>query len=181
MPSTTVTEADLIDAAGNRLNQQSVTGLLINTEISLPKGEKLSMGKVIQRSIDEHGKLVGTYDDNPILNSNIYEVEFLDGEIKEFAANILAETCLYQVDPNGHHSRLLDCITNVRYDDRGITKADGYNPAKQGQLKSRQTTIGWHFKIRWKYGTKQWVPLRLIKEPYPIVVADFVKAIGIDN
>ena len=71
MPSTTVTEADLIDAAGNRLNQQSVTGLLINTEISLPKGEKLSMGKVIHRSVDEHGKLIGTYDDNPVLNSHI--------------------------------------------------------------------------------------------------------------
>ena len=42
-------------------------------------------------------------------------------------------------------------------------------------------TVGWHFKIRWKDGTKQWVPLSLIKEPNPIEVADFVKAIGIDN
>ena len=82
-PSKTVPEADLIDAAGKHLNQQSVTDLLINAEISLPKGEKLSMGKFIRRSIDEHGKLIGTYDDNPVLNSHIYEVEFPDGEIKE--------------------------------------------------------------------------------------------------
>ena len=115
--STTVPEADLIYAAGNHLNQQSVTDLFINAKISLSKGEKLSMGKVIRRSVDEHGKLIGTYDDNPVLNSHIYEVEFPDGEIKEFAENILAENCLSQVDPNGHHSQLLDYITNIRCDD----------------------------------------------------------------
>ena len=104
--STTVPEADLIDAAGKHLNQQSVTDLFINAKISLPKGEKLRMGKFIRRSVDEHGKLIGTYDDNPLLNSHIYEVEFPDREIKEFAANILADNCLYQVDTNGHHSQL---------------------------------------------------------------------------
>ena len=81
-PSTTVPEADLIYAAGNHLNQQSVTDFLIDSEISLPKGGKLSMGKVIRRSVDEHGKLIGNYDDNPLLNSHMYEVEFSDGEIK---------------------------------------------------------------------------------------------------
>ena len=40
------------------------------------------MGKVIRRSVDEHGKLIGNYDDNPLLNSHMYEVEFSDGEIK---------------------------------------------------------------------------------------------------
>ena len=48
-----------------------MTDLFINAKISLPKGEKLSMGKVICRYIDEHGKLIGTYDDNPVLNSHI--------------------------------------------------------------------------------------------------------------
>ena len=105
-PSKTVPEADLIDASGKNLNQQSVTDLLINTDISLTKGDKLSTGKFIRRSVDEHGKLIGTYDDNPLLNSHIYEVEFPDREIKEFAANILADNCLYQVDTNGHHSQL---------------------------------------------------------------------------
>ena len=121
---TTVLEADLIDAAGKHLNQQSVTDFLINSKIYLPKGENLSMGKVIRQSVDEHGKIIGTYDDNPLLNNHIYEVEFPDGEIKEFAENILAENCLSQVDPNGHYSQLLDCITNVICDDRAITKAD---------------------------------------------------------
>ena len=46
-PSTIVPEAYLIDAAGKHLNQQSVTDLLINAKIYLPKGEKLIIGKII--------------------------------------------------------------------------------------------------------------------------------------
>ena len=139
------------------------------------------MGKVIRQSVDDHGKLIGTYDENPVLNSHIYEVEFPDREIKEFAANILAENCLSLVDPNSHPSQLLDCITNVRCDDLAIAKADGYNTSKRGQLKRCQTTVDWNFQMRWKDGTKQWVPLSQIKESNPIEVADFVKARGIDD
>ena len=113
------------------------------------------MGKVIRRSVDEHGKLIGTYDDNPVLNSHIYEVEFTDGQIKKFPVKILAENCLSQVDPNGHHYQLLHCITNVICDDRAIAKADGYNTTKRGQQKHRETTVGWHSETRWKDGTKQ--------------------------
>ena len=87
---TAVPEADLIDAEGKHVNQQSVTNFLINAEISLSQGEKFSISKVIRRAVDKHGKLIGTYNDNPILNSRLYEVEFPDGEVKEFSANILA-------------------------------------------------------------------------------------------
>ena len=91
------------------------------------------------------------------------------------------ENYLSQVDPNCHHSQLLDCITKFRCDDRAITKSDGYNTTKRGQHKRRQTTVGWNFEIRWKDGTKQWVPLILIKESNPIEVDNFVKSRGIDD
>ena len=48
----------MIDAAGNHVNQQSITDFLINGEISLTQGEKLSMGKVISHAVDEHGKII---------------------------------------------------------------------------------------------------------------------------
>ena len=98
------------------------------------------------------------------MNSHLYKVEFPDGEVKEFAANILAGNCMLQVDSNGHHSQLLDCITDVRCDDRDIAKADGYNTTKRGQRKRRETKVGWHLDTKWKNGKKQWVPLRLINE-----------------
>ena len=71
---TAVPEAELIDAAGKHVNQQLVTDLLINSTISIPQGDKLSMGKVIHRAVEKHGKIIGTYDENPILNIYLYEV-----------------------------------------------------------------------------------------------------------
>jgi hypothetical protein len=41
--------------------------------------------------MNDNGKTIGTYCDNPIMNSIVYEVEFPDGELREYAANILAE------------------------------------------------------------------------------------------
>ena len=59
---TTVPESDLIDSSVKHVNEQKVTYFLINAEIYLPQGEKLSMGKVIRCAVDEHVKLIGTYD-----------------------------------------------------------------------------------------------------------------------
>ena len=113
------------------------------------------MGKFILHVINEHGKLIGTYDNNPILNSHLYEVEFTDGEVKYFAANIILESCMLQVESNSHHYQLLDCITNVRCDDQAIAKSDGYNTTKREQHKRCETTVGWNFDIKWKDGTKK--------------------------
>jgi hypothetical protein len=71
---------------------------MINAEIILQQGDKLQRGKVKRRSVDDNCKTIGTYSDNPIMNSIVYEVEFPDGELKENAANVLAENMLSQVD-----------------------------------------------------------------------------------
>jgi hypothetical protein len=41
------------------------------------------------------------------MNSIVYEVEFPDGELREYAANILAENILSQVDYEGHTIMLM--------------------------------------------------------------------------
>jgi hypothetical protein len=51
--------------------------------------------------------VTGSYDSNPYLNSMIYEVEFPDGQIKEYAANIIAENMLTQVDSDGHSTTMM--------------------------------------------------------------------------
>ena len=37
-------------------------------------------------------KVVGSFSENPMLNTLVYECEFPDGTPKEYAANIIAET-----------------------------------------------------------------------------------------
>ena len=41
------------------------------------------------------------YDENPFINKIIYKVEFLNGDVKEYAANINAKNILTQVDSYG--------------------------------------------------------------------------------
>jgi hypothetical protein len=53
---------------------------MINGEIILQQGDKLQLGKVKRRSTDDNGKTIGTYSDNPITISFLYEAEFPDGE-----------------------------------------------------------------------------------------------------
>eukprot|EP00957_Ditylum_brightwellii_P091460 6964442-Ditylum_brightwellii.AAC.1 len=45
-----------------------------------------------------------------MLNSTIYEVEFPNGEIKEYAANVIAENILTQVDYGGFTTTMMEGI-----------------------------------------------------------------------
>jgi hypothetical protein len=98
---------DILDSTGKVLNQQSKWDKMINAEIIPQQGDKLQRGKVKRRSINDNGKTIGTYSDNPIMNSIVYEVQLPDGELKEYVANILAENMLSQVDHEGHNIMLM--------------------------------------------------------------------------
>ena len=74
------------------------------------------MGKVKGRSLGDDGKVVGSYDDNSILNSIIYDIEFPDRQVKQYSANILAENMLLQVNDNGHNWLMMDAIIDFKKD-----------------------------------------------------------------
>eukprot|EP00956_Cyclotella_meneghiniana_P034439 scaffold104886_cov86-Cyclotella_meneghiniana.AAC.1 len=174
--SAAVPEADIIDSTGKPVNQQSTADLLINAEVLLPQGEKDMMAKVVRRVVDQNGKAIGTYNENPVLNTMVYECEFPDGAVKEYAANVIAENILKQVDSMGRQSHVMDGIVGHRKTAQAITKENAFIVTKRGQKKLRQTTIGWDFEVQWKDGTSQWVPLKLLKESNPVDVAEYVKA-----
>ena len=90
----------------------------------------------------------GSYDDNPFLNSIVYEVEFPDGQVKEYAANIIAENMLSQVDSDGFSTQLMDGIFDFRRDNsEAVPREDMYVYNKNGTQKTRKTTIGWSLLI----------------------------------
>ena len=61
-------------------------------------GDLLVKGKVIGRSVEPDGTIIGSYDNNPMLNLFSYDVEFPFGQVKEYLANVLAENMLTRVD-----------------------------------------------------------------------------------
>ena len=108
---------DSVDSQGKLMNQLPAYNHLLNTEIMVQAEEGQVSGKVIKRAFDLDGKVTGKYDDNPYLNSIMYEVELADGRIKEYGANIIAENMLTQVDSNGFSLALVEGIIDYKHDD----------------------------------------------------------------
>ena len=63
----------------------------IESEVLLPRnGKEMSSAKVVSWVKDKYGKVKGTYNKNPILDTRVYDVMFLDGAVFQYAENIIA-------------------------------------------------------------------------------------------
>ena len=112
-------------------------------------------GKETQRTIGPDGQVTGTY-----LNSIIYDVEFPDGQVKEYAANIIAENILTQVDSDGMSTTLMEAIVDHQRDDeKALQHHDKYVQTKNGRCHLRKTTKGWELLIKWKDKSESWIKL----------------------
>ena len=149
---------------------------LVNAEVVLPHQDKQRYAVVLGRHKRDDGSTVGQKHNNPIFNSAVYDVQFPDGAVKQYAANVIAENLYAQVDVDGHTSLVLDSITDHRKDEAAVRKEDQYFKTKQGRKKLRQTTKGWELCVQWRTGEEQWVPLRELKQSNPVEVADYAQS-----
>lgn len=58
-------------------------------------------------------------------------------------------------------------------DKQAISKSDKYLIIKMGTRRLQKLTIGWRIKVRWHDGSEDWVPLKILKENYPIQMAEY--------
>ena len=178
-PTPLLDDEDPVDNQGRPISEQPLFDRLINAELSLPQGEEMQNARVLRRSKDQNGNIIGSYDDNPILNTIVYDVEFPDGVVKQYAANTIAENMYAQVDSEGYQYSLLDSIIDFGTDGNAIQKGNEYVITRRGQRCLRKSTIGWKLLVAWKDGSEQWIPLSIMKESNPVEVAEFAKARGL--
>ena len=172
-------DEDPIDGSGAAVFERPITDHWINAEVYLPQGEQLKAAKVKSRSQDQDGKIKGQYNDNPYLNTLTYNVEFGDGEIREYAANVIAQNMYSQVDDQGYHHMTLDSIVDFATDGNAVPKSQQYVTTPSGTRRLCKSTAGWTLLVKWVGGEQQWIPLSLLKESNPIEVAEFAVAHGI--
>eukprot|EP00980_Cylindrotheca_fusiformis_P010189 scaffold2267_cov92-Cylindrotheca_fusiformis.AAC.8 len=115
-----------------------------------------------------------------------YDVEFDDGMVKEYSANVIAEELFNQTDDEGFTVTHFDCILDYKKLPDAVPLSEAYVPTKwggkHGAKSLRKTTCGWEFLVQWKSGAgTQWIPLKDMKESYPVHTAEFTKACGIDK
>ena len=175
----TFLEADVVDAAGKPFMAHSLTDTLINAEVLLPREDSQAIAKVVRRMVDSEGKLIGEHNDNPLLNTLVYECVFDDGTTREYAANTIASNIFMESDADGFSSSFLYHIIDHKSSGEAIKMADKYITTKTGTRRLRQTTVGWKFLVEWANSSRQWIDLKLLKESNPVQVAEYVTACNI--
>ena len=135
-------------------------------------GGMMRSGSVKQRARDAKGDLFGTRYSNPILDTRSYEVEFPDGDVAEFTANVISENMFSQCDDAGNQYRLMSGIVDHKSNDKAVSNSDQYVVIR-GRKLPRNTTVGWKLCVEWRDGSTSWEQLSDMKEAYPVLVAKY--------
>ena len=95
-------------------------------------GDRQEFVRVEKRLRDTNGRPIGVDNDNPILYSRIYEVEYCDGYVATMAANVITENLFAQVYQEGNIFVLIDSIINTRTDGTQTLQQDVFVITKSG-------------------------------------------------
>lgn len=137
--------------------------------------------RVKEQAKDDEGRPIGVPNNNPMLDSRQYVVEYIDGETEVVTANIIAENILSQVDDIGHGRRQLDDIIDYRTTDAAVPKHEGWLTTETGQKRRKMTTKGWEILVRWIDGSTDWVALKDLKASFPVELAEFAVQKQVDD
>ena len=106
----------------------------VNMELALPQGDTLDpqYARVTKRLRDANGIPIGTAHNNPILDTRMYKVKFVDGEKSSLLANYIAENLFAQIDDDGNCQVLLNEIIDHRTTGHQVMQQDAFIMAKNG-------------------------------------------------
>jgi len=126
------------------------------------------------RGID--GEPIGCAHTNPYFDTREYEVQFTDGTVEKYTANVIADNMYAQIDDEGNTFQLLHEIMDHKKDGTAIDIADGMITSANGNVKPKVTTAGWWLLVMWKDQSTMWIKLKDLKASNPIEVAEYAVA-----
>ncbi|KAI2499334.1 Reverse transcriptase (RNA-dependent DNA polymerase) [Fragilaria crotonensis] len=163
-----------IKEADHEFTPDSYDDTYLNMELALPReGGEVQFGHVVKCMRDKDGLPIGTANDNPILDSRLYEVEFQDGYKTSLAANAIAENLFAQIDDEGNRHVLFQEIIDHRTNGKQVLQQDAFITTRTGTRRRRETTVGWELLVQWKDQSTTWVSLKDMKEAYPVQSAEY--------
>ena len=154
---------------------------LVGAEVMLPLGGQLARGRVTMRKRDRDGNVIGRANDNPILDTREYVVEFDTGEVTDQTANVIAQNLYSQCDEDGHKILLFDSIIDHRRSTTALTKNEQRFSGSNGREYFKRSTAGWQLCVKWADGTTTWEKLKDFKESYPVETAEYAVSREIDD
>ena len=89
------------------------------------------------------------------------------GTEETYTANLIAESLYSQIDDEGRRLQSMQEIVDHLKDDSALQVGDAYYSTKTGP-KPKRTTKGWRLLVEWKDGSSSWIPLKDLKDAYPV-------------
>ena len=145
----------------------------VGAEVCLPLGGILKKGRVASRKWDAHGNPTGLSNDNRILDTHEYVIQFDDGDSTELTANMIAELMYSQCDHDGYEYYLFNSIVDHRRLDSALALKDQTCIQTNGRAYKTRSTIGWQLCCQWKDGSTSWIDLK--------ETAEYARTTGIDH
>ena len=133
-------------------------------------------GRVTKRSRGHSGEPIGIAHNNPLFDTREYDVEFTDGSVEKYSANIIAENMYAQVDDEGREHLIMKEIVDHKKDQSAIPISEGKTRSYNGNETPKITTRGWKLLVEWKDGQTSWIDLKDLKDSNPIEVAEYAVA-----
>ena len=110
----------------------------VNMELALDRHndgpEFTSVKKILK---DKYGRPIGIAEDNPILDTRMYEVEYADGYKTAMTANTIASILFSQVDQDGQRFVLFNAIIYSCTDGTQIKGGDYFIRMSNGNKRGR--------------------------------------------
>ena len=103
----------------------------------------MAQGRVVKHLRDNDGNPVGRANDNPILDTCDYVVEFDDEMEAELAANSIAQNMYAQCDPDGNRYVLLDSLIDFCRSSTALCHADQKVTRDDDRTYMHHSTAGW--------------------------------------
>ena len=140
----------------------------LNNQVMMKSGDRRLKCVVVNRTHDLKGVPIGQRNNNPLLDTRIYDLQFPDGKIEQHTANTIAECIYSDIDDEGHTYTMMNELTNHKKDDTALKADEASYFDRSGKLHNKPTTKGWQIEVDWKDGTSSWCTLSDIKESYPV-------------
>ena len=124
-------------------------------ELKLDSGssEHPQLVKVTIRLEDHCGNPKGIANSNPVLDTRMYEIEYVDGRKQASSANMIAENIIASIDEEDHRHLLLDSIIGFRKTKEAIGKEDAFLLLSNGNKRRRETAKGCQMELQWRGGS----------------------------
>ena len=122
---------------------------------------------------DTNGRPIGVANENPILDSRMYEMKYNDGHTSSLEAILVAENLFAQFDQAGNRFTILDSIIGTRTDGTQIKYIkDAFVHTSTGTKRRVNTTKGYEIFIQWKDRITTWNTLKNVKYLYSVQMAE---------